>query len=222
MLSNFDFLDEIAPDLASLAKKAERLLHVDPASTLGKLRLLIDRLYAKLVPNVEGVHLHLLGQAGVDKRVQDLMVKIRNAGHKGVHEDAGTAQEALQHLVACRSVLIWYYRRVTKNPDFGQPKFVIPPKVEEFAAAALAKRISERTKAQMNLKREAGQRFGRPRFEDSDTIARVCELRHEGGSLRQIAAILESEGRPTANGGPWHAEMIRRLILRHTDSSESA
>lgn len=46
------------------------------------------------------------------------------------------------------------------------------------------------------------------------TIARMVELRGQGLSLRQIAATLEAEGRPTKRGGRWQPKVISSVLLR--------
>lgn len=50
--------------------------------------------------------------------------------------------------------------------------------------------------------------------EEAATLARVRALRGEGKTLRDIAATLTAEGRPTKKGGRWQAETVRLILTR--------
>ena len=52
--------------------------------------------------------------------------------------------------------------------------------------------------------------------DEQDTRSRIVVLRSEGLSLRQIAASLEAEGRPSKCGGSWHSNTVRRILLATT------
>jgi DNA invertase Pin-like site-specific DNA recombinase len=45
------------------------------------------------------------------------------------------------------------------------------------------------------------------------TVARARALRSEGYSLRQVAALLDEEGRKTKKGGTWGAETVRSMLF---------
>ena len=45
------------------------------------------------------------------------------------------------------------------------------------------------------------------------TVERARALRSEGYSLRQIAGLLDDEGRKTKKGGRWGAETVRSMLL---------
>ncbi|MEA3544176.1 MAG: hypothetical protein U9R69_03040, partial [Thermodesulfobacteriota bacterium] len=45
---NFEFLRDLAPELADLGGFAEKYLHEDPASAVGKLRLLAENLVERI------------------------------------------------------------------------------------------------------------------------------------------------------------------------------
>ena len=53
-------------------------------------------------------------------------------------------------------------------------------------------------------------------------VARICQLRAEGHSVRAIAAALTGEGHRPKRGGQWHPETVRRIISRVTWSGGKA
>jgi DNA invertase Pin-like site-specific DNA recombinase len=53
------------------------------------------------------------------------------------------------------------------------------------------------------------------------TIRRILELERGGLSLRQMAAVLEAEGRPAKRGGKWHPQTIARVLERASSTPTS-
>jgi DNA invertase Pin-like site-specific DNA recombinase len=49
---------------------------------------------------------------------------------------------------------------------------------------------------------------------EAETVRRVVALRADGLSLREIAATLTDEGRPTKRRGEWAAATIRKILAR--------
>lgn len=49
---------------------------------------------------------------------------------------------------------------------------------------------------------------------EQDTLTRMQELRAKGASYREIAAILETEGRPSKRGERWHPMTVARALNR--------
>jgi DNA invertase Pin-like site-specific DNA recombinase len=96
--------------------------------------------------------------------------------------------------------------------------------------------VSQYERAMVRLRLSAGRRrkaeiggyaFGSPRYgvkaeagvlvEDPDeaaAVARIRELRAEGCSLREIAAVLTSEGFKPKRSAVWHPESLRRIVAR--------
>jgi DNA invertase Pin-like site-specific DNA recombinase len=74
--------------------------------------------------------------------------------------------------------------------------------------------IGDRTKAALTAVRARGTRLGRPRKVDEDTLRLIRILRDSGKSYGAIAAALEREDVPTAQGGRWQAATVRKLYAR--------
>jgi DNA invertase Pin-like site-specific DNA recombinase len=56
--------------------------------------------------------------------------------------------------------------------------------------------------------------------EESETRERIFALRAQGLSLREIAKVLEDEGRPTKRGRRWHPETLRLVLASAGISDE--
>jgi DNA invertase Pin-like site-specific DNA recombinase len=95
-------------------------------------------------------------------------------------------------------------------------------------AAHERRQIGVRTRAALAVKRARGERVGEVPFgyslaadgihlvpleAEQATIATVRELRHDGLSIRAIAAKLNADGVP-ARGERWHATSVARLLRR--------
>lgn len=91
-------------------------------------------------------------------------------------------------------------------------------------AAFEADMISARTKAGLRVVRTNGSRSGRkignPTFSGvpPEIAARICRLRANGMSYAQIAATLNAEQVPTAQGGAaWHPPTVRKIARRASE-----
>jgi DNA invertase Pin-like site-specific DNA recombinase len=73
--------------------------------------------------------------------------------------------------------------------------------------------IGQRTKDALAVKRNQGVRLGRPQALDQAIVHRIVDQRASGASLREIAAALNGEQIPTAQGGAlWHASTVRAVL----------
>lgn len=88
-----------------------------------------------------------------------------------------------------------------------------------FVIAAFAqaerKRIGERTREGLAVKRAQGVKLGRPPAVEPKTVAKIKRQRKAGKSLRWIANRLNETGTPTAHGGSeWRASSVRAVLNR--------
>jgi DNA invertase Pin-like site-specific DNA recombinase len=61
---------------------------------------------------------------------------------------------------------------------------------------------------------KSGHRTYEEVADERRTLARIHELRQQGLRVRDIVAILETEGHATKRGGRWHATTIQRILAR--------
>lgn len=91
-----------------------------------------------------------------------------------------------------------------------------------------ARRLGERTREGLAARRRAGVALGRPQFgqaaasggrrvaelEQLRTLGRMQTRRAEGASYAAIAAELNAAKVPTSTGARWHAQTVRRILIR--------
>lgn len=76
--------------------------------------------------------------------------------------------------------------------------------------------IGQRTKDALSVVRARGTRLGRPANTDVHTIQKIHMLRGAGLSYGKVAAALNREGVPTAQGGrEWYPSTVQAVERRH-------
>lgn len=75
--------------------------------------------------------------------------------------------------------------------------------------------IGQRTKDALAAVRGRGTPLGRPTVVAREAVAVIRAMRGAGSSYRQVAAALNAEGVPTAQGGrEWYASTVRAIAAR--------
>lgn len=74
--------------------------------------------------------------------------------------------------------------------------------------------IGERTKAALAVRRSQGVRLGRPQTLPREVVERIVASRNDGATWSAIAAELNDESVPTAQGGKcWYPATVRHVAL---------
>ncbi|HEX8743600.1 MAG TPA: recombinase family protein [Thermoleophilaceae bacterium] len=74
--------------------------------------------------------------------------------------------------------------------------------------------IGQRTREALAAKRAQGVRLGRPRQLPDDVVERIVEARGRGESYGAIAAALNADRVPTAQGGArWYPATVRAVVI---------
>lgn len=148
--SNFNFLGRHDPRYVRLGLLAERYFRDDPAGALIKLRQFAEHV-AKDVAARHG----LLPQVGVNfddvlralrlrsvlpREAAELFYHLKRVGNAAVHEDAGTAADALEALKIAREIGIWFHRTYGGERAFKPGPFV-PPTLPPDPTEALRREI---------------------------------------------------------------------------------
>jgi DNA invertase Pin-like site-specific DNA recombinase len=97
--------------------------------------------------------------------------------------------------------------------------------IDDLIADKAKRDLVERLAHARRERRERGERCdGRKPFGtrdgEAETVTRIRQLRRE--SLRQIAARLDEENRPTRSGKPWSAEAVRGILIRIDAEAKAA
>ena len=75
--------------------------------------------------------------------------------------------------------------------------------------------IGQRTAMALGQVKARGAKLGRPTVVASEAVAIIRAMRGAGSSYRQVAAALNAEGVPTAQGGrEWYASTVRAIEQR--------
>jgi type I restriction enzyme, R subunit len=137
---NFAFLSRTDAQLARLGALAEWSLHVDPPTTIQKLRIFTEVL-ARFVAARQGA-LPIPNEAFADLLVRVLSEVgcCSRLGNVAIHDNKGTAAQALSCLKLARVLGVWLYRTFTPDPNFSPGPF-IPPEVPRDISAELAAQV---------------------------------------------------------------------------------
>lgn len=132
--SNFEFLKDEYPSIASLGVLAEKSLYDDPSNTLSKLRIIGEKLtlfmleyehFSNYEYKDQFTRLKLLkGDADIPSEVIDMLHSIRKSGNKASHTGGGTFAEAKLMLRNVFQLCLWFYETYEEedlNIDYSVP-----------------------------------------------------------------------------------------------------
>lgn len=137
MASSFGFLADDEPDLHALASHATAVVYDRPAACLRELRTFGEaalKRYVEAKNLPEGVdtqfeRIDSLQNAGhVPRHVGDAFHSIRMAGNDAIHDDEGTAEEAVKQLRNAHCVADWIHQALHGG---GAPSDFVPPTLEK-------------------------------------------------------------------------------------------
>jgi type I restriction enzyme R subunit len=118
MTSKFHFLKSSYPELFTISELSEKLIHIDPSSSLAKSRLFSEKL-AVLIWKFEdlgffdGNQVERIRQLSfkdcIPDVIKDILHSIRKSGNKASHDGSGSQSEALFILKKCFQLSRWFY-----------------------------------------------------------------------------------------------------------------
>lgn len=135
--TNFLFLTPVDAQLARLGALAEWSLHVDPPTTILKLRQYTEVLTRFVAARQGALTLDNEPFADLLYRLQrrrllpakaaDVCHHLRRLGNAAAHENKGTAAQALSCLKLARELGVWLHRTFVPDPGFTAGPFAPPP-----------------------------------------------------------------------------------------------
>jgi type I restriction enzyme R subunit len=139
--SNFSYLENEFPILFNIGSAAEYYLHADPAVSMGKMRMLGEKITEIIFekhyldfPRENSFHnrLKVLDQEiHIPTRVKDLFFLIKEKGNQAVHSGKGNLKEAQNLLEASFKVTKWFYESYSDEQiDISAITYAEPPNLD--------------------------------------------------------------------------------------------
>ncbi len=209
---NFEVLRAKYPQLADYGGIAEALLHIDPASSIAKLRSLVEYIVAgffvaKQLPRPYGSPdlASLLDQSAFITAVPPVLLNkmhfVRKHGNKAAHGAAFTAEVALDCLHAAKDLSDWFHLSLGgKQSDVTvfQAPLGPAPQMSDKQRAANAKKLEEQEQRMKELLASIeAERAKREELEQQQklTVAELSELRVKGQAIADALKFDEARTR---------------------------
>lgn len=153
--SKFSFLLNSYPELFKVSELAEKLIHLDPSSSLSKSRLFSEKIAEYIfefekITSIEGSQVEkinsLFYRNFIPEVVKDLFHIIRKSGNKAAHEGNGSEKEAFFILKKSFQLARWFYE--TYENDYLEPReYSLPAQEEQKSVEKLEEELFRLSKA---------------------------------------------------------------------------
>lgn len=147
-------------------------------------------------------------------QVQGLLVAKLDRLTRSVADMASLIREYFGERAPHAAALLSVGDQVDTRSAAGRLVLNILTSVSEWEREA----IGERTRTALAHKKAQGVKLGAPALgvdaDELETIDRILELKEAAHTLREIAAVLQAEGRRTKRGGKWAPETLRKVLAR--------
>ncbi|MEN1785566.1 MAG: type I restriction-modification system endonuclease [Bacteroidota bacterium] len=206
MKPNFYFLKELYPNLFAISELSEKLIYVDPSSSLSKSRLFAEKL-SQFVWDFENLgefvgsqndRIYRLSNTNcIPDIINGILHTIRRSGNKASHNGTGSFQEAHFILKKCFQLAKWFYE--TYEQDFIATLTYVLPKNESTISDELRLKLEKLSEEVANYKDKIealnkNKEEILARKQRSDTRAKNLDLNEEDTRLTLIDAQLTEAG----------------------------
>src|SRR6056297_646990 len=206
MHSNFDFLQNQYPNLFAISELSEKLIYVDPSSSLAKSRLFSEKL-SQLVWEFEELGEFVGNQNDRIFRLSNLNIApdiiagilhtIRKSGNRASHDGIGTFDQAKFILKKCFQLAKWFYE--TYEQDYIESTTYVLQEQIHTASAALSEKLENLSREVADYKNKIAElnkskEVVTARKKRSDTRARNLDLSEEDTRLTLIDSKLKEAG----------------------------
>jgi len=151
MTTSFSFLKDEYSELCTIISLSEKLIHLDPSSSLTKSRLFSEKL-THLIWEFEGLERQeitlverintLFYSNLVPDGVKDVLHRIRKSGNRASHDGTGSYNEALFILKKCFQLARWFYETY-ENENIAIKTYQLPEKENKEEVLLLEKRLTQ-------------------------------------------------------------------------------
>lgn len=205
--SNFAFLAQHDDRLLRLATLAERYFSDDPPTAIVKLRSFAEFMAKEIAaqhallpagaPSFDEVLSVLRRRSILPQQVADIFHLLRRAGNAAVHEDAGSASEALQALKLARNLAIWFHQSYGGQATFKAGPFVPPVAPKDVSTELRAELAALRAEVVSTKDAEAKARLAAADAEAArlDALERAGKSEEERAFWERYAADTEAQSR---------------------------
>lgn len=149
MASHFSFLEKNYPELFTISELAERLIYLDPSSSLSKSRLFSEKL-SQLIWKFEdlsffdGSQVDRINQLYyknlIPEVIKDIFHTIRKSGNKASHDGSGSKSEALLILKKSFQLARWFYETY-ENEYIELSEYELPQEDRKVDVENLSKQL---------------------------------------------------------------------------------
>lgn len=206
MNTNFSFLQQQYPSLYAICELSEKLIYVDPSSSLSKSRLFSEKL-SQLIWEFEELgefmgtqndRIYRLSNVNITPDIiTNILHTVRKSGNKASHDGTGSFQEAHFILKKCFQLAKWFYE--TYEQDYIEISSYTLPEKEDTASDELSEKLEKLSKEFTDYKNkiaELNKNKGEitARKQRSDARARNLDLSEEDTRLTLIDPKLIEAG----------------------------
>ncbi len=160
MKSSFSFLSSSYAELFTISELSEKLIHVDPSSSLSKSRLFSEKLAALIWQfedrgffsgnQVDRVN-QLFYKNIIPEPIKDLFHAIRKSGNKATHDGNSKFSEAHFFLKKCFQLAKWFYETYD-NDYLGNIQYELPDDDNKLTVSALNEQLERLSKEVVSYK----------------------------------------------------------------------
>lgn len=154
MASPFSFLHATYPELFTIGELSEKLIHIDPSSSIAKSRLFAEKL-SQLIWNFEnleqfdGNQVERINQLAyrncVPSSIKDLLHAVRKSGNLATHSGSGSYDEALSILNMSYQLAVWFFETY-ENVYLDKETYRLPADNQKVTVADLNTALDELSK----------------------------------------------------------------------------
>ncbi|WP_079242483.1 type I restriction-modification system endonuclease [Chryseobacterium indologenes] len=158
MPSNFLFLELRYPELFTICELSEKLIHIDPSSSLSKSRLFSEKLSQLIwdfenLGSFEGNQLYRINQLFyldiIPDIVKELLHTIRKSGNKASHDGSGSYSQALSILRNCYQLARWFYETY-EDESFEEIEYKLPIDNQKISIEKLTTQLEKLSQEVVN------------------------------------------------------------------------